>query len=382
MNIFLLVPNMFCFKGGIQVFSRFFLDALMSFPQVSRVRVALLHDAPLHDEEKHNIPHFQKTHFLFFGAYSSKIRRWCYALGCFRSICKERSDLLLCTHLHLSPIAWCIKILFGTPYGIVLHGVEAWGVQNVVLRYVIKKADMLICVSDFTRERVLEQFPEQAARAFVLANTFQEGHFQLGPKQEQVYRQHGIPLERKIILTVARLDASLSHKGYDVVIRCLPRLLQKIPQAHYLIVGKGADRKRLEELIVQHELHDHVTLAGFIPDEQLPAYFQSCEVFILPSNGEGFGIVHLEALACGRPVIGSKRDGSVDALAGGKLGLLVDPYQEDEVYRALLDILSGTSTHPLVFQAQDLHDEVVRCFGREAFRKNLSSLLFERTNLL
>ena len=104
-----------------------------------------------------------------------------------------------------------------------------------------------------------------------------------------------------------------------------PPSLARVPDAAYLIVGSGDDQPRLERLAREAGVGDRVVFAGQVADAELADYFALADVFAMPSTGEGFGIVFLEAAASGLPVIGGNRDGSVDALADGRIGRLVDP---------------------------------------------------------
>jgi phosphatidylinositol alpha-1,6-mannosyltransferase len=138
---------------------------------------------------------------------------------------------------------------------------------------------------------------------------------------------------------VSRLDSRERYKGHDRVIRTLPRVLQQHPDTIYLIVGDGDDRPRLESLAVECGVAKNVQFAGLVPPEELPHYFRLADVFVLPSTGEGFGIVFLEAMATGVRVIGGSQDGSRDALCDGALGTLVDPENIEELTSAILAAL-------------------------------------------
>ena len=108
-------------------------------------------------------------------------------------------------------------------------------------------------------------------------------------------------------MTVSRLASSERYKGHDRVIRSLPRVLLKHPETIYLIVGDGDDRPRLEALASEFGVRDKVRFAGLVAGEELPDYFRLADVFVMPSTGEGFGIVFLEAMACGIDVIGGNQ---------------------------------------------------------------------------
>ncbi len=99
----------------------------------------------------------------------------------------------------------------------------------------------------------------------------------------------------------------------------------QLPNVHYFIVGKGDAIPQIESLIQQLNLKSCVTLTRFVPDEELCSYYNLCDVFALESRIEGFGIVYLEALACGKSLLAGNVDSSVDPLEQGKLGCLVNP---------------------------------------------------------
>ena len=157
-------------------------------------------------------------------------------------------------------------------------------------------------------------------------------------RRDDLVARHGLA-GRRIILTVGRLSAAERYKGHDRLIAALPGILARVPDAAYLIVGSGDDRPRLERLAREAGVADRVVFAGHVPDEELPDYFALAHVFAMPSTGEGFGIVFLEAAASGLPVIGGNRDGSVDALAEGRIGRLVDPESREEIEAAVVEAL-------------------------------------------
>ena len=140
-------------------------------------------------------------------------------------------------------------------------------------------------------------------------------------------------------MSVSRLASSERYKGNDRVIRALPSVLTRYPDALYLVVGDGDDRPRLEALAAELGVTEKVRFVGLVSSEELPDYFRVADVFVMPSTGEGFGIVFLEAMACGIPVIGGNKDGSLDALADGVLGFAVDPENDEELVSAICSAL-------------------------------------------
>jgi len=126
-------------------------------------------------------------------------------------------------------------------------------------------------------------------------------------------------------MTVGRLVSAERFKGFDEVLEAIPSLLHHYPDLHYLIIGDGDDMPRLKRKVRDLQLVNRVTFAGYIKEDEKADHYSLADAYVMPSRGEGFGIVFLEAMACGVPTVGSLVDGSREALLNGKLGLLVDP---------------------------------------------------------
>jgi glycosyltransferase involved in cell wall biosynthesis len=172
----------------------------------------------------------------------------------------------------------------------------------------------------------------------VLPNCVDLSAFTPGKKSAELLKRYGLN-DRTIMLTVGRLASEERYKGFDELIEILPRLEKAIPNIAYLIVGEGRDRPRLEQKARDFGVADRVVFAGYVSEAEKADHYRLADVYVMPSSGEGFGIVILEALACGIPVIGSKTDGSRDALRDGKLGIVVNPTNLSEIEAAVLDVL-------------------------------------------
>lgn len=142
-----------------------------------------------------------------------------------------------------------------------------------------------------------------------------------------------------VVLTVGRL---VVRKGHDVMIRALPQLLKDMPDICYLIVGKGPAKPMLQELANQIGVGENVLFMESIEDGDLLKVYNLCDVFVMPSRAdlkscdvEGFGIVYLEANACGKPVIGGRSGGIADAVVDGETGLLVTPDSPEALAKAI-----------------------------------------------
>jgi len=148
-----------------------------------------------------------------------------------------------------------------------------------------------------------------------------------------------------VILTVGNL---VPRKGHDLVIQALPAILKRVPGLLYVIVGEGPNREHLEQLALSVGVRNSVLFAGRVPHERLPEYFALCDAYVMPSRArleqadvEGFGLVYLEANACGKPAIGGRAGGVPDAVVHGRTGLLVDPGDVDDLGRAIVTLLGN-----------------------------------------
>jgi phosphatidylinositol alpha-1,6-mannosyltransferase len=241
--------------------------------------------------------------------------------------------VVFCGHLFMVPLAACLAKLIGARLWVQVHGIDAWQELSFLHRRAVETAALVTSVSRYTRQRLLEWVGIDPARVKVLPNTV-DPSFRPGPKPDYLLDRHGAR-GKKVLMTVSRLAASEHYKGHDRVIRSLSRIRVNHPEAIYIIVGDGDDRPRLEALAEEVRVQEQVHFAGPVPAKELPDYYRLADLLVMPSTGEGFGIVFLEAMASGVDVIGGNSDGSVDALCDGVLGTLVDPDNCEELASAI-----------------------------------------------
>ncbi|MEH2416554.1 glycosyltransferase [Nostoc sp.] len=364
-------PNIFEFKGGIQTYSAFLLQAIQNIYPNDNYGVFLMHDR----SPSPNFTNKKLTQFHCAGVVPLPLRRPVFAAQLIGWGIYQRPNLVIASHLNFTVAAYWLKRLVGIPYWTIAHGVEAWDLKNTEVEKSLRHADQILAVSHYTRDRILEKHNLNPDKISILPNTFESSRFQPAPKPGYLLEQYKLKIEQPIILTVARLADAERYKGYDQILQALPYIRQIIPDVHYVIVGKGNDKSRIEQMIVQLGLQNCVTLAGFVPDEQLCNYYNLCDVFAMPSKGEGFGIVYLEALGCGKPVLGGNQDGAIDALCHGELGALVNPDNIEEIARTLVQILQGVYPNKLMYQPDILRQRVIDYFGFEQFKTTLAKYL-------
>ncbi|MTJ32268.1 glycosyltransferase [Aphanizomenon sp. UHCC 0183] len=370
-TLHLWFPNLFEFTGGIQTYCRFFLQAIQNIYPDNHYHVFIKHD-------KNSSPNFSTiapTQFHFSGSIPLPLRTLVFAAQLIGWGLWKRPNLIIMGHLNFSVAAYWLKRLTNIPYWVMAYGIEAWDIQNTSVIKALHHADLILAISSYTRDRLIKEQNLDPNKIVILPCQFEPSRFQPAPKPAYLLEKYGLRREQPIVLTVARLAEVERYKGYDQILQALPQIRQQIPDIHYILVGKGNDETRIKQLITQLGLQDCVTLAGFIPDEQLCDYYNLCDIFAMPSKKEGFGIVYLEALACGKPVLGGNQDGATDALCHGKLGALVNPDDVDEIAQTIIQILQGTYPNPLMYQPESLRQQVIDIFGFEQFQKTLAGYL-------
>lgn len=369
------LPNLFQFKGGIQVYSSFLLDALQNSVLTDNCHVFLKHDT--------GVPpgYSPKMHFHLAGRWPAPLCTPAFATQLLGQGLHRRPTLIIVGHLNFTPVAYWLKRLAGIPYWAIAHGIEAWTIKSPQMYKSLRYADKILTVSTYTRNRLAEEIDLQPSDLELLPNTFDHHQFQIGPKPAYLLDRYGLKPDQPVMLTVARLAGRERYKGYDQIMRALPQIRESVPNVRYIIAGKGDDRKRIEEVVSRLNLQDTVSLVGFVPDHELCDHYNLSDLFAMPSKREGFGIVYLEALACGKPTIGGNQDGAMDALRQGELGVLVNPDDISEIGHAIIQILNKTYVHPRLFHPEELRRMVIDTFGYDQFRQKLSGHLQQQLNL-
>ena len=154
----------------------------------------------------------------------------------------------------------------------------------------------------------------------------------------------------------------------------LPKLVKENKGIRYVLVGKydAQEKERLDKIIQVLGIKEFVVFTSFVPDEELTDHFKLGDVFIMPSDNEGFGIVYLEAMACGIPVIAGNKDGSQDAVVQGKIGTLIDPDNKEQIYSSLKVALEKEVG---IEERLRIQQKVLSYFSYNCFVKRLKEIL-------
>ena len=366
--IHLWFPNLFNLKGGIQVYLQDLLQGLNEELTNSKITVFNKLDATKPNDKFDS----ENLEFRFSGNVPNLLQLPHFVGNLITRAFIDKPKLIVCGHLNFAPIAFLIHRLTGIPYWICVYGADAWDIQDKWKKQALHSAEKIISISGYTSDRLIREQVLNPQKISLLPVTFDASRFKIAPKPTHLLERYGLSPEQPIILTVGRLASAERHKGYDQVIQSLPTIIQELPNIHYLIVGKGDDRTRVEQLIQSLNLQRYVTLAGFIPDAELADHYNLCDIFAMPSKAEGFGIVYLEALACGKPTLGGDRDGAIDALCHGEVGVLVNPNDVNAIAKSIIQVLQGTHPNLAIYQAEKLRQKVIETYGVERFKKTLA----------
>ncbi len=238
-------------------------------------------------------------------------------------------------------VVFLLSKIFRKPYRIFAHGMEVntsdrWGFKRMVFSH----SKTVIANSRYTRE-LLIRLGIDAGKIIIFTPGVPKIYYEdaSGLSLSKSRKELGIPTDNKILLTIARLDATSRYKGIDTMIRAMPLIIRQHSHIHYYIAGSGPDSGWYEELARQSHLERYVTLVGSVSEEVKKKYLAACDVFVLPNRieyerggeiTEGFGIVFIEASIFGKPVIGGD-GGARDAVEDGVSGYYVDPHSAEAV---------------------------------------------------
>ena len=202
------------------------------------------------------------------------------------------------------------------------HGVEVWEPLARMRRMALRRANVVLAPSKYTAEHVAAVQGVATERIRVLPWALDPQFEMLAPHAAKAVAPANFPAGR-VVLTVGRWRTEERYKGMDTLITALPRLLPRWPELQLAAVGEGDDRAWLEDLAEENGVRRHVHFLSGLSYEELAACYGHCDIFAMPSKGEGFGLVYLEAMACGKPVIGGAHGGAPEVIDDGRTGYLV-----------------------------------------------------------
>ncbi len=286
-------------------------------------------------------------------------------------------DLIILSHINLAIIGLLIKAINPKcKVWLIAHGIEVWRPLTALKKRLLKRCDKIICVSHFTRQQMISLHQTDPEKCTVLNNAVDP--FMKLPldftKPERLLKKFWLTEKNQVIFTLTRLASTEQYKGHDQVIKVISKLKEKFPDIKYVLAGQYDHQEeiRIQKLITQYAVDKEVILPGFIDERELSDYFLLADLFVLPSKKEGFGIVFIEALACGLPVICGNVDGSVDAIRDGELGTAINPDGLAELESALSEYLSNPLPDS---KKQDLQKQCLLHFNEMDYMNTIEKLI-------
>jgi phosphatidyl-myo-inositol dimannoside synthase len=360
--------EIFAREGGIQSYVK---DIFQAYLQLSPTELESAAVFLLRDEIGGDNPYEQGNLAFYYGKTRSPcLGRLKLTYSLLTRLLFGRPQHVYCGHIKLAVLIKTLCQPLGIPYTVLTYGKEVWSPLPVKQRQALQQAHCVWTISRYSCDRLCQANEIDPSKVKILPCVVDGTVFSPGTKPPELINKYNLA-DAKVLMTVARLWSGDIYKGVDVTIRALPQILQVFPDVKYLVIGRGDDRPRLEQLAQDLNVSDRVIFANFIPNDALADHYRLADAYIMPSQ-EGFGIVYLEAMACGKPVLSGDADGSADPLQDGKLGWRVPHRDPDAVAKACLEIIAGNEQR---CNGEWLRQETLAKFSQEALGRQLRELL-------
>jgi len=354
--------------GGVQRAGRHIAAVMTEFASGSNKDCQLL---SLNDSCELHRMSIAGREFVFSGCAKSKLR---FVAPAMRRAW-GRTELIIAAYPSLGPLAPVLKGLAPKAKSVVIaHGVEVWKPLPSVRRLALRMADLVLTPTRDTARQVAANQGVAEERIRVLPWAIDPDFLTLVSQMPGPGRTlpPGFP-EGRVILTVGRWSAAERYKGVDTLITVLPRLVSEFPDLQLVVAGVGSDQTWLQQVVDHHHVNRHVHFFRELSYEDLATCYSACEIFAMPSRGEGFGLVYLEAMACGKPVIGGCHGGAPEVIDNGRTGFLVKYDDTDQLTTSLGTLLADPAL------ARNMgsrgRERVFREFHFDTFAKSFKHIL-------
>lgn len=372
MRILVLLPEVYSRKGGIQTYNKCLINALY---EISRKGNYSLTVHILNDQKKDlETDLFINKNIISLKAFNQN--KIVFALLTIYEIFS--SDIIIFGHINFLPItrvAYAIKRHFKSY--LIVHGIDAWKrLKNSDIKTLLR-INNILSVSNFTKDELCKFNPLNKERVLILSNTL-DPEFEYNYKdtksvsvtREKLSLPHG-----KMILTVSRLQKVDSYKNIDLLIKALPEIVEEIPDTFYVIIGRGDDTERLKQIAKYYRMDKKVIFKEDVELNNLLSFYNTCDLFVLPSLKEGFGIVFLEAMYFSKACIGADAGGIPEVIKNGETGILCNPNNIRELSLAVIKLLKDDKLRAEMGKSGKKRLE--EYFSFEMFKKNLEKILLQ-----
>jgi phosphatidylinositol alpha-1,6-mannosyltransferase len=371
-NISLLSLHAFSVTGGIQKMTRTMAHSLHKICTKNNWTFNL---SSLYDTDDDLMPEYVPAANFKGYAYNRPL----FVLK--MVLAAKKNDIIILTHINLAIVGLLSKIVNPKcEIWLIAHGIEVWRPLSFHKRLILKYAGKIICVSNYTKQQMFKWHQTEPSKCYVLNNAV-DPFITLSDdfnKPEYLLNRYSLNKNDIVLFSLTRLSSTEKYKGHDRVIEAIAHLKTKFPNIKYVLSGKFDQKEelRIKQLVADAGVEGQVLLTGFIKESELTDHFLLADLFVLPSKKEGFGIVFIEALACGLPVICGDADGSVDAIRNGELGTAINADTPVELEDCISQHLANPSTPA---QRKHLQQKCLEYFNEDQYIKNLEYLIDHRS---
>ncbi len=277
---------------------------------------------------------------------------------------KSQPQTLLVWHVGLMKLVPFIRQHPGKVF-LFLHGIETWKKHGWLTRRLLNRVDVFLSNSEFTWQKFLEYN----------AGFHQSRHLRVSLGTGETAAAVAIPRDSPpAALMVSRLAVSEDYKGHREVIAAWPSVQRSNPLAELWIAGDGDLRAELEHAVRELRLEDAVKFLGKVSEEQKHDLLKRCRCLVMPSRGEGFGLVYLEAMRLGRPCLVSTLDAGREVVNPPEAGLAVDPDDREDLTNAICRLVDdGREWQQWSVQARRRYEQN---YTAKHFQERLVAALF------
>jgi phosphatidylinositol alpha-1,6-mannosyltransferase len=288
---------------------------------------------------------------------------------------RKNPQFVLAAHPNLAAVAIVIRFFSPSTKIIVMsHGIEIWERMPIHRHRALLSCDIVIATSKYNVQKLIHLQKIPARKIRLVPWPLSPTTLQLADANVELPVPNTFPRGR-VILTVGRWSANERYKGADQLIRAVAELRRALPDVQLVVVGNGDDLPRLKQIATDLAVNEATHFLGDLSREELAGCYKSAELFAMPSTGEGFGLVFLEAMAFRKPIVGVAAGGSVDLLIDGVNALVVRPHDSFALVSALEKLLRDKT---LADQLGHRGGEIVRDKYRfDGFEHNLKRILVE-----
>jgi phosphatidyl-myo-inositol dimannoside synthase len=362
--ILTLQTTTFSQHGGIPTYNRLICRSLNDMPSAYGSQVLIATDnaediaGPAKKFTNLNLHTFKGSRFAI-------VRRLIHLM------LTQRLDLLLLGHVNYGPIGLFLRIIQPKMrYGVILYGIDGWQTLPPLRLKALRAADFIISISDYTKQRAVEVNGLLAERFHLLPNSLEMDGDSAPPAPSEVSTITGTRL-----LSVCRLEQTEQYKGVEDVIAILPDVAKQVPDIQYFVIGDGTDLERHKQLANQLGVGERVHFLGFVDEDTLRACYRDADIFILPSGGEGFGFVFLEAMQYAKPVIAADSGGAPEVVVDDVTGRLVEYGNRPQLLQALSDLCLNKAERERMGTAG--YQRLQANFTYSHFKKTFSNILLQ-----